>query len=111
MAAQSNEPITLDDSDEEEGAGQAQPGPRRMTRSKAYKGPADTFKVPSPDANNAQHFSARVSLLITLQSVAAHFERARHDGPTMLLLLLQQRAAMPSIVVAGRIEDRGSCTV
>lgn len=35
----------LDDSDEE-GAGQAQPGPRRTTRSNAYKGPADTLKVP-----------------------------------------------------------------
>ena len=47
---QSNEPITLDDTDDEDGAataGQAQAAPRRSTRSNIYKGPADTFKVPS----------------------------------------------------------------
>jgi hypothetical protein len=46
---QSNEPITLDDTDDEDGtaaAGQAGMAPRRSTRSNIYKGPTDIFKVP-----------------------------------------------------------------
>ncbi len=47
LYVQSNEPITLDDTDDEEGdaAAQALPAQRRSTRSNAYKGPADIFKV------------------------------------------------------------------
>ena len=50
FCVQSNEPITLDDTDDEDGAaaaGQAQAASRRSTRNNIYKGPADTFKVPS----------------------------------------------------------------
>lgn len=49
VVAQNNEPITLDDTDEEEegaaGEAPAGAGPRRSTRSNAYRGPTDMFKV------------------------------------------------------------------
>ena len=50
FCVQSNEPITLDDTDDEDSAaaaGQARAVPHRSTRSNIYKGPADTFKVHS----------------------------------------------------------------
>lgn len=45
---QSKEPITLDDTDDEEGAapaGAAAGRLRRALRNNAYRGPADVFKV------------------------------------------------------------------
>ena len=85
IAAQSNEPITLDDSDEEEAtaeADQAQPGPRRTTRSTAYKGPADVFKV-MPNMGSSALSLPSYEIFSCCLSMAVQDEHARPARSTL----------------------------
>ena len=84
-AAQSNEPITLDDSDEEAAtvdADPAQPGQRRTTRSNAYKGPADVFKV-MPNRRSSSQSLPSYRIVLCCLSMAVQGEHARPARSTV----------------------------